>query len=214
MSDFLELIEDIDRAVYERFGALSLPFKLIGRVALELAGLPERGTKDIDALEEALRIKALSEEELTEIEGFLNAEFGKGSPGDRRYGLYLDLVAKGVAWLPRKPRFLEEKHYTALMVSHLHPADVCVSKTFSHFKRKRGRGSDRTDIIEALEANLFEVNDYLRRLDESLPLYETHAEAPELFPRALQFIVDEIIPTYGNEKSALTYELPSWMENM
>ena len=214
MNEYFKLFEDIDRAINKRFSAPLLPFRIIGRAALELAGLSSRGTKDVDALEEALKVGTLSDKGTSEIEGFLKSEFGKGSPGDRRHGLYLDLVGKGVAWLPGKPRFIDVNSYGSIEISRLHPADVCVSKTFSNFKRERGRGSDRTDIIEALEGSLFEAAEYVNRLDESFSLYEMHAEAPDIFPRILKFIKGEIIPKYCEGNLGLRYAIPSWMENI
>lgn len=213
MTSYDALFDEIGSTLGQRFGDLALPFRLIGRVALELAGLPERGTRDVDALEEALRIQALSEGQLAEVEEFLKREFGKGSVGDRRHGLYLDLVPRGVAWLPPEPRFLDEKRYASIVVSRLHPADVCVAKTFSNFWRTGERKRDRSDIIEALDADLFSIEEYAQRLDQTLPHYEGHAEAPDVFPRVLSFLQQELLPHYGAPATSLHYELPSWMKN-
>ncbi len=54
MNEYNKLFSDIDSSLMERFGKLGLPFKLIGYSALVLAGLPDRGTKDVDALEKEL----------------------------------------------------------------------------------------------------------------------------------------------------------------
>jgi hypothetical protein len=214
MNSYDALFEEIGRALTGRFSELSLPIRIIGRAALELAGLPERGTKDVDALEEFMRVDTLSGNRLSDIEAFLKGEFGKGSPGDRKHGLYLDLVEKGIAWLPPRPLFIDEKRYSAIVVRRLHPADVCVSKTFSNFRRKGERGRDRTDIFDSLDAGLFEASDYIRRLDEALPVYEVNAEAPEMFPRVIRFVEEEILPRYGEGKVRLNYAVPAWMENM
>ena len=214
MTEYIAIFEDIDRVLNERFGRLALPFRIIGRSALEMAGLPERGTKDVDALEEFLRVDTLSDEQLAEIEEFLESEFGKKSPGALRHGLYLDLVDKGIAWLPQHPRFIDEKKLTSITVSRLCPVDVCVSKTFAAFKLGAKRGSDRPDIIEAIDAELVDVAEYVSRLDETFPVYETHAEAPEAFPQILKFIEEEILVDYDSAGVKLNYALPSWMENM
>jgi Nucleotidyltransferase of unknown function (DUF6036) len=214
MNEYNELFADIDSSLMERFGKLNLPLKLIGYSALVLAGLPDRGTKDVDALEEGLRIETIQEEQLSEIVDFLNAEFGKKSPGDKRHGIYLDIVGKAIPWFPPQPRFIDVAKLESCTILRLTPVDICVSKTFSNFKKKNDRASDRKDILDALDADLFNVSDYIDRLNEALPTFETHAEAPEVFPRVIKFIADEIIPTYDKSANPLTYKLPSWMENI
>lgn len=214
MNSYDELFEDIDRSVSERFGRLSLPLKLIGRSALEMAGLRERGTKDVDALEELLKVGALSDEKSSEVEAFLKAEFGKGSPGELRHGLYLDLVERGIAWLPPLPRFIDEKRLASIAVSRLHPVDVCVSKTFSHFKGWPRRPQDRTDIMEAIDAGLADVSEYVKRMGESLKIHEIQSRVEEFYPRIVEFIEKDIIAKYGDPSMKLDYDLPEWMENV
>ena len=53
----------------------------------------------------------------------------------------------------------------------------------------------------------------VQRIDQTLPHYEAHAEAPDIFPRILHFLRDEILPEYGSSTTILHYELPSWMGN-
>lgn len=212
MSEYEAFFQDVDRALNEHFGRLELPFRVIGWAALEMAGLPTRGTKDIDALEEFLRIDALSEARLREVEAFLEAEFGKKSPGERRHGLYLDLVAQGIAWLPPEPRFIDEQHLTSIEISRLHPVDVCVSKTFSHFKQGPGRSRDRADIIVAIEAELIDVADYVDRIGTALNHHEIQSGAEVMFPKIIQFVEKDIIEVYA-PKAQLDYTLPEWMQN-
>ena len=214
MNSYDALFEDIDRSLDERFGELSLPLRLIGRAALEMAGLPERGTKDVDTLEELLRVATLSDEKILEIESFLKDEFGKKSPGELRHGLYLDLVEQGIAWLPQRPRFIDEKKLNSIMVSRLHPVDVCVSKTFSHFKEWPRRAQDRTDIIEAIDAELIDVAEYVKRMGESLRFHEIQSRVEDFYPRIIEFIRDDAIAKYGDPSMKLEYALPSWMENI
>lgn len=214
MNSYDALFEDIDQSLSKRFGKLSLPLKLIGRAALEMAGLRERGTKDVDALEELLKIEAISDEKFSEVEAFLKAEFGKGSPGELRHGLYLDLVGRGIAWLPQQPRFIDEKRLTSISVSRLHPIDVCVSKTFSHFKGWPRRPQDRTDIMEAIDAGLADVAEYVKRMGESLKFHEIQSGVEDIYPRIIEFIEKEIIAKYGDPSMKLNYDLPNWMENL
>lgn len=214
MNEYFNLFEDIGRSINDRFGKITLPFRIIGRAALELAGLPERGTKDVDALEEFLKVGSLSEKRFSDLEVFLKTEFGKGSPGALRHGIYLDLVEKSIAWLPPHPRFIDEKLYLSVAFSRLHPVDVCVSKTFSNFRGGHDRSRDRTDIFETLDSGLADVAEYIGRLDETFSIYETHAEAPDTFPRILKFIDEDILANYSDVKVKLKYSLPSWMENV
>lgn len=212
MSDYFELFEEIDKGIHSQFGPLMLPFRIIGRAALELAGLPDRGTKDVDALENELRLETLTEKQITAIEKFLNSDFGEGSPGHRRHGLYLDLVG-GIARLPKNPRYIDERRYTSIVVSRLHPVDVCVSKTFSYFSGDRGRGNDLPDIMQSLDAGLIEGDEYVKRMDESLPHHDMGANASSI-PAIIRYLNDKIIPDYCDKVTTLTYTMPSWMENM
>lgn len=212
MSDYFNLFEEIDRAIGSRFGSLMLPLKIIGRAALELAGLSEIGTKDVDALENMLRIETLTKSEIEAVEKFLHHEFGKGSPGERRHDVYLDLVGS-IVCLPRDPRFIDERRYASIVVSRLHPADVCVSKTFSYFSGDKGRARDLPDIMEALDAGLVNGDEYVKRMDESFSLYELDSKGPS-FPRIIKFLTETIIPNYCDQGTRLTYMVPSWMENM
>lgn len=214
MNEYLNLFEDIDNAVNDRYSGIMLTFRIIGRAALELAGLPERGTKDVDALEEHLKMSSLSQQQFADLEAFLKKEFGKESPGESRHGLYLDLVEKSVAWLPPHPRFIDERSYRAIKVSRLNPVDVCVSKTFSNFRRSHGRSRDHIDILESIDSGIVKIAEYIGRLDEALPVYETHAEAPDAFPRILEFIAEDIIAKYKISDLKPKYSLPRWMENM
>jgi hypothetical protein len=213
MNNHIALFEDIDRALSERFGETSLPFRIIGRSALEMAGLPARGTKDVDALEEYLRVGSLSDERFNEIESFLKDEFGKGSPGAVRHGLYLDLVAQGIPWLPQKARFIDEKKLTSITVSRLHPVDVCASKTFAAFKLGAGRGRDSTDIIEAIDADIVDVAEYVKAMHDAMDFHKIQSGVEVIYPKIIEFVEKEIIARHGDPSIKLGYEIPEWMKN-
>jgi hypothetical protein len=208
--ELLEFFRDIDASLGDRFEAVRFELRIFGYTALALAGLPQRGTKDIDALSTGV----LADRKQTDIADFLRAEFGKRSPGGVRHGVYLDLVAESVPWLPPRPHFIPVQTFTRFDVLRLHPVDTCVSKTFSNFMRQKDRASDRKDILDTLDHRIIAFADYKRRLDETFSRYETHAEAPEVFPRVMQWMSDTMIPNYGDASCRLRYELPSWMENM
>jgi hypothetical protein len=207
---YLAFFEDVDRLLEGKSGNARITLRVIGFVALHLAGLPDRGTKDVDMLMTS-RIEAMSESSLKEIFNFLKDGFGKGSAGAVRHGMYLDIVSESVPWLPPKPQFIPAQKLQNIEIVRLHPTDVCVSKAFSNFKSKKDRAQDRNDILDALDNRIIAFDDYVRRLDDTLPHYETHAEAPEVFPQVMQFI-NELQEEYG--PCALSYDLPSWMENM
>ena len=207
---FQVFFEDIDQSLKNDFDDIFITFKVIGFVALSLAGLPERGTKDVDMLI-TKQIEAIPDSPPKNAFDFLKKEFGKDSPGAIRHGVYLDFVAKNIPWLPPRPRFIFEQKLHHLELLRLDPIDTCVAKTFSNFKHKNDRAQDKNDILDSLDNRIITFEEYIHRLDEALPHYEAHAEAAEVFPRVMEFI--EILQDeYGLAK--LTYELPSWMENM
>ena len=213
-NNYIEFVKDIDDAVGRHFGPIRLHFKVIGYAALALAGLPDRGTKDVDTLRHEIKIEASADLQENEVIDFLTSEFGKNSPGEARHGIYLDLVEENIAWLPKHPRFIEEKLFPCIELSRLHPIDTCVSKTFSIYKESYDRPSDKKDVIDALDSGIVDFAQYVKLVDETFTRYETDSRAPKAFPRVYQFITGELIPDYGNDTVALTYSLPSWMENM
>jgi len=206
---YFAFFEDLDDVFRKRFGTQTLLLNIIGYTALALAGLPDRGTKDIDAL----KTDALADPAMADVLAFLSKEFGKGSPGALRNGMYLDFVERQIPWLPPHPKYGEVRKLQCITFMALDPADVCVSKTFSNFIRKNDRGNDRKDILDALDQGVVDLAHYLKRLDETFPIYETDAQAPETFERVMRFIEKDVLPIYGDGKIKLNYELPNWMNN-
>ena len=213
-NDYIEFVKVIDDAIGRRFGPIKLHFRIIGYAALALAGLADRGTKDVDTLRHEIKIEASADLQENDVIDFLTSEFGRNSPGEVRHGLYLDLVEENIAWLPRDPRFIEEKSFTCIELSRLHPIDACVSKTFSIYKESHDRPSDKRDVIDVLDSGIIDFAQYVKRVDETFVKYEMDSRAPQAFPRVYQFITEELIPEYGDGTVALTYSLPPWMENM
>lgn len=70
-----------------------------------------------------------------------------------------------------------------------------------------------SDIKNALNFRLFTFGEFVEKLDETFPNYETDAKAPEVFPKLIKLINDVLAPQYDKTVS-LKYKLPSWMENM
>ena len=78
-------------------------------------------------------------------------------------------------------------------MDRLSPVDVCVSKTFSNFKRAAGRANDKSDIVDAIEGRLFDAEAYVRRVDESFS-HMKRMPGPRGFPRVVRFIEEEVFP--------------------
>lgn len=142
------------------------------------------------------------------------SEFGRRGPGARQYGTYLDLVDINIPWLPPKPEFNFVKQFIHFDVLSLAAVDVCVSKIFAAFKSSKKRPNDESDVIAALDAGIVNGKQLLERLDDTFVRYETHAEAPDVFPKVVSFANNVISPQYTGENIQLKYELPRWMGAM
>jgi len=209
-SNYISFFEDIDNSLDENFSDINIEFQIAGYVALAFAGLEsQRETKDVDAL----KTETLQSSKNKKIMYFLEENFGKKSPGLYRHGMYLDFVPINIIWLPSNPTFITIKEMKSLSISRLSPIDVCISKLFSYSKSKAIRSNDKSDVINCLENKIISLDELIVQIDKTLPLYETHAEAPTVFPKVLGLLKNELIPTYG-PNIQIGYELPNWMENM
>ncbi|MFH1653308.1 MAG: hypothetical protein ABIE74_04545 [Pseudomonadota bacterium] len=209
IENYTTYFTEIDDAVHKNFDRITIEFKLIGFSALEIAGLPERGTKDVDTL----KTDILNDPKNMDVLNFLEKEYGKRSPGSFRYGMYLDIVPVAIVWLPPQPQFISFKKFNCLNVTRLNPTDVLISKTFSNFLSSANRKQDVKDIFDAFDTRLVDPKEYIKRLDEALPKYEIHAEALEIFPKVIDFVEKRIIPYYIIDGTMLSYTLPNWMLN-
>lgn len=210
MEEYINFFRDIDSFLENKTSKTrSLEFCVVGYAALAFAGLkPVRGTKDVDALKTKTFLSAKN----IKLVELLEKEFGKKSPGLYRHGMYLDFVPTSIIWLPPKPEFNAIGEFKNIMVKTLNPTDVCVSKIFSYSNSQVRRSDDRTDIVNALEYELVSFGRFVKRLEEILPRYETHAEAPTTFPIVLK-LVEELALNY-DPLISLKYEPPNWMLNM
>lgn len=125
--------------------AWSLPERatlcLIGGTALRLGHAHTRVTNDADILETAELSRA--------IRGELLRLAARGTPLARRHDLYVEVIAPGLPFLPRAPRY----HAVAftpplakLALLTLDATDVAVSKL------KRFHANDRSDIEAMVDA--------------------------------------------------------------
>jgi hypothetical protein len=210
MEEYIDFFRDIDAFIENEVSKTrSLELCVVGYAALAFAGQkPARGTKDVDAL----RTETLLNNKNIKLVESLEREFGKKSPGLYRHGMYLDFVSTSIIWLPPKPKFKDVIKFKSVVVKALAPADVCISKVFSYSNSQVRRSNDKTDIVNALECEIVSFECFVKRLDEALPRYEMHAEAPTTFPKVLK-LIEELTPNYGPSVS-LKYELPNWMLNM
>lgn len=199
--------KDIDSGIREKFGTIELDFNIIGFVALNLAGLPDRGTKDVDTL----RTGILDHPQESDIQTYLKDEFGRHSPGALRHGMFLDLVGGSIPWLPPHPKFIFVQKLKCIAIHRLNPLDVCISKVFSNFSGKNDRASDRSDILDTLDNRIIDFQQFIARLGKAMSRYEIHPEALDSFPRILKF-VEELQLDYG--PASFNYQLPDLMERM
>lgn len=209
-NEYLNFFTDINDYLERTSDDYSFSFKIIGYVALALAGLAERGTKDVDALT-IDKLETLASPSVQRTLNDLIGEYGKEGPGAIRNGMYLDFVDDNIPWLPPNPNFLFEHKLSRVKIHRLDPVDVCVSKTFSNFKYAKGRAQDENDILQALDSGIVKFNDYVQRIDDGLPKYELHSGADYAYPRIIEFIT-KLNKHYGPTK--LNYQIPNWMENV
>lgn len=208
---YIGFFRDIDQTITENFGKIApLKLKIIGFVALSLAGLPDRGTKDVDMME----IEAVAGSVEAKVLALLAKEFGNKSPGLYRHGMFLDMVPACIPWLPPQTGFQHYLNLQNIEIFLSDPTDVCVSKVFSLLKSRIMRARDRQDILDSLNKKLIACKRFVQRVDDALSAHEMQADAPEIYPKAIRFMNDEIIANYGNATISLNYEIPNWMKNM
>ena len=208
MNTYNYLFQAIDEFMCKHSNAEFVELKLIGYVALEMAGLPERGTKDVDVL----NLGAISNDaKLIEL---INTEFGSRSPNSIKYGLYVDFVEHVFSFIPPEPEFILVKKYKKLVVKRLNAVDVCVSKIFSYIDNRNIRPNDKDDIFNSLDGRIVEIEKLIKRLGEALVRHEMDSRAYKLYPEIIAFVENELLQQYGSSDTKLKYEMPSWMENM
>lgn len=132
MAPIRDFLRDLDSA-WNPVGGEPHLLQIVGSAALMLQVEYERGTKDGDVLEHDSSPAAMKQ---------LAALGEKGGELHKRHRIYVDLVKRGIMFLPQKAVFhpisgLRLKNFT---VEALDPVDVAVSKL------KRYNGDDANDI--------------------------------------------------------------------
>lgn len=209
--DFSSFFGDVDETLLKQFGKMTITFQIVGFVALSIAGLPRRRTKDIDAL----KSEALASPNLAAVIKFLEDEFGKKSPGLHRHGMYLDFVPENIIWLPPEPRFskISAPNLHCLKILSLDPLDVCASKAFSYLMSMVVRNNDRNDIFNCIEQRIVDIDALVHRLDITLPRYEIDSRFPDVYQKIVRFIDHDLAANFESSAS-LKYCPPNWMANM
>jgi hypothetical protein len=132
MLDLDPFFREIDAALRGRLAA-KIELRVLGSVALMLQTDYARGTRDGDVLEMA--------SVTGETKNIILAAAGAGTRIHQRHGIYLDVVAGGLPFLPHDPMWHPMSYITASLgtfsVVVLDVVDVVVSKL------KRFHASDR-----------------------------------------------------------------------
>ena len=146
------------------------PLRVIGSGALFLQTNYSRATKDGDVLE-TLEVTASLKEKLTELAG-------KRTPLHKRTGLYLDIVAAGLPFLPQGPRFHPQKKLNEglryFSIEALDVIDVVVSKL------KRFSQNDADDVRAMVDRNLIGHERLIERFKAAVDGFSMDSRADDL----------------------------------
>lgn len=143
---------------------------IIGSAALMLQADYERGTKDSDILE--------TEQLALETGQRLLALAGRDTELHARHGIYVELVASGLPFLPQVPSWKEMTDLNATLshfaIQVLDVVDVVVSKL------KRFHASDVSDIAAMVEHGLVPHDSLISRFRSAVENYEMDSRAGDL----------------------------------
>lgn len=173
MTPVERLLQEID-SVWRGPVAEKTRLNVIGASALLLQTQYRRGTKDGDILETA-DLKEIAKRELLRLAG-------KNTPLHARHRVYIDIVANGVPFLPRGPRFHRVEALTTLRhfeVVVLDIVDVVVSKL------KRFSANDQSDIEAMFELGHVSHALLVSRFRSAVDAFTEDARAEELLPRCI-----------------------------
>lgn len=191
-----QFFAEIDRSWPESLPKAQL--SLIGCAALIVQAGYERGTKDSDVFEATNLMPSVKE--------FLLGHAGAGSALHKQRGLYVDIVANGVPFLPHAPHWLRPDGLNDGLVNvelvALDVVDVVVSKL------KRFNANDQTDIDAMVEAGRVPHEVLLSRFRAAIDEFSGDARAEELpqYVRHLHRVERDMLGVAESE-----IELPSWI---
>jgi hypothetical protein len=199
MLDLDPFFREIDVALRGRLAA-KIELRVLGSVALMLQTDYARGTRDGDVLETSIVTG--------ETKDALLAVAGSGTRIHKRHGIYLDVVAGGLPFLPHSPMWHKLSYLNASLgtfsVAVLDVIDVVVSKL------KRFHASDRADVQAMIDRDLVPHDRLVTRFRSAVDVFSGDARAEEL-PRYVRNLHRVERDMLGAAASAI--ELPGWIED-
>lgn len=194
-----DFFREIDRAWRAPRDA-KIELRVLGSAALMLQTDYVRGTNDGDVLETA---------SLTgEIKGLLLALAGKGTRIHERHGIYLDVVAGGLPFLPHPSQWHSLAEMNASLrtfkVSVLDVVDVVVSKL------KRFHANDQSDVKAMIDRELVTHDRLVARFRTAVDVFSGDARAEDL-PRYVRHLHRVERDMFGVGESEI--ELPGWIDD-
>jgi len=193
-----EFFHHLDEA-WQPLGSEPILLPVIGSVALFLQCEYERGTKDSDILE----IEAIAEgKKLLKLAG-------KGSEFAAKHRIYLEILKKGIPFLPAQPLFTPidalNRSLKNFRINALSITDTVVSKL------KPFRPQDQEDIKATINLKLLDPNELLERFLLAKERWLLDARASELpsYVKNLHRVQRDFL---GVAETKI--ELPGWLENV
>lgn len=166
---FDRFFQEIDRG-WRGSRATKIPLRLIGSAALMLQADYRRGTKDGDVWQTA----SITDE----IKASLIAMAGKGTSLHKRHGIYIDVVANGLPFLPSPPRWHAQGELNATLttfeVEVLDVVDVVVSKL------KRFHANDQSDVKAMIDLDRVPHAQLVERFRTAMDVFTGDARAGQL----------------------------------
>ncbi len=197
MRAFDAFFKEID-ATWQPVGAGKIPLRILGCAALSLQTDYERGTKDGDVLETDAVTPAVQQQLL-----------GLAGPGTRlsvRHRLHIDIVHRGLAFLPHVPAWRPcvalNRELTHFEIELLDVVDVVVSKL------KRFHANDVGDIRAMVDRGLVEHPRLIERFRSAVDVFSGDARASDL-PRYVENLHRIERDDFDVPESDI--ELPEWI---
>ena len=168
-----DFFADLDRG-WKRPRGGRIPLRVIGSAALMLGTGYERRTKDGDVIE--------TDELTVDIRKALLDVAGKGADMHMRWGIYLDIVIRGLPFLPRRPVYHPVAGLKALKAFDVHALDVTdVVVT----KLMRFNANDASDVKAMVDLGLVKRKDLVQRFESAVDNFSMDARAEDL-PRCIR----------------------------
>lgn len=199
MSPIDAFLIDLDRA-WDGPPGPKICLRIIGSTALMMQTSYARGTKDRDVLEaDVLR---------GEVGTRLKALAGPDSRLHVKHRVYLDIVGRGIPFLPRVPEFLPVPGLDA-QLAHFHIETLSVLDTVVS-KLKRFNANDIDDIEAMVRLDLVDPERLIERFRSAVDGFLGDARADDL-PRYIRHL--HRVERDFLMKVETPIELPSWIDD-